>query len=528
MSAVRRKWTALAVLATGLSVIVVDGTIVGVSLPVIVGDLGLDLSDAQWVTSLYSVVFAALLLTAGRLGDRWGRRRLFVAGVVVFAAGSLLAAVAGGAAGLITARVVQGVGGAGVLPATLSTVNAVFRGRDRVVAFAVWGSVISGMAAVGPLLGGWLTGSLSWRWIFLVNLPISVLVLVGTAFAVPETRERVVEPGRDVVGLLLSVLGFGAVVFAVIEGAALGWWRPTGELRVLGLVWPVTAPVSAVPVAAVAGVACLLAFVLWERRRARLGRSAILDLGLFATPTFRWGNLTALAVAVGEFGLLFVLPLFLVDVLALGPMGAGLVLAAMAVGAFLAGGAARHLAARLGPPKVVVVGLLLELLGVVAVAASVAREEPPWLLAVLLVGYGAGLGLASAQLTGTTLVDIPADRSGQGSATQSTVRQLGAALGTALAGAVLSWGLGSAVETDLRAAHVPPPVAARLAAVTRDSAGGVIAALREHPAPGPDVVPALADGFSSATRGAVLTTGAFLALGLVGATRVAVAAARRS
>ncbi|MFE3956322.1 MFS transporter [Nocardia sp. NPDC059091] len=191
----RSAWIGLGVLAAGLSLIVVDGTIVGVALPVIVTDLGLDLTDAQWVNSAYSVVFAALLLTAGRLGDRLGRRRMFVLGVLVFLAGSLMAAVASSVAALILSRVVQGVGGAFVLPATLSSVNATFRGKDRVIAFAVWGAVISGMAAVGPLLGGSLTTYFGWRWIFIVNIPIGAAVLIGTLLAVRETRPRSANPG---------------------------------------------------------------------------------------------------------------------------------------------------------------------------------------------------------------------------------------------------------------------------------------------------------------------------------------------
>ncbi len=156
----------------------------------IIDELGLDLTDAQWINSIYSVVFAALLLTAGRLGDRLGRRMLFVAGVVVFIGGSLMAAASESSTALIVARVVQGVGGALVLPCTLSTVNATFRGRDRAIAFGVWGAVISGMAAVGPLLGGWLTTSFTWPWIFLVNVPIGILVIIGAFSRSPRPGRR--------------------------------------------------------------------------------------------------------------------------------------------------------------------------------------------------------------------------------------------------------------------------------------------------------------------------------------------------
>ncbi|APA98398.1 DHA2 family efflux MFS transporter permease subunit [Nocardia seriolae] len=520
----RTAWIGLGVLAAGLSMIVVDGTIVGVALPVMVTDLGLNLTDAQWVNSAYSVVFAALLLTAGRLGDRLGRRRMFVLGVLGFLAGSVLAALASSAGTLILSRVVQGIGGAFVLPATLSSVNATFRGKDRVVAFAVWGAVISGMAAVGPLLGGTLTTYFSWRWIFLVNIPIGAAVLVGAWLAVRETRAAVSEPGLDVDGLLLSAIGFGGVIFALIEGQHLGWWRPNGAFHLFGFDWPATAPVSVVPVIGLIGVVALVLFVVWERHRARVGRSAILDVSLFSVASFSWGNLTALTVAIGEFGLLLVLPLFLVNALGLSTLGAGLVLAAMALGAFASGAAARHLAALLGPPKTVIVGLALEAVGVGAVALSLSATISPWLLAVLLAGYGAGLGLASAQLTGTVLADIPPERSGQGSATQSTVRQLGAALGSAILGAVLSIGLAHSLTDRLDAVdRLPAPAAQHLVTATRDSAGGMISALRAQgdtgplgPA-GPHVATALSEGFADATRAALGVAAVFLALGLVSA-----------
>ncbi|MFE4464112.1 MFS transporter [Oerskovia sp. NPDC056781] len=527
------RWAGLFVLATALSMIVLDGTIVGVALPTIIEDLHLDLGDAQWVNASYSVVFAALLLTAGRLGDRLGRRNLLLGGVVVFLAGSLLASQAEDAGTLVVARLIQGVGGAFVLPATLSTVNATFRGKDRAVAFGIWGAVISGMAAVGPLLGGWLTTSFTWPWIFLVNLPIGVAVVVGALLVVPETRAHITVPGLDVVGLLLSALGFGAVVFALIEGQSLGWWAPKADLKVFGMTWGTGAPVSPVPVIGAIGVLLLVLFAFWERHRARIARSALLDLTLFRVATFRWGNLTAMLVAIGEFGLIFVLPLYLQNVLGLSSLGAGVVLATMAAGAFFSGAMARHLAAAIGSPRTIVLGLVLEVVGVLAVALVVTPTVSSWLVAVLLVVYGLGLGLASAQLTGTTLVDVPEEESGQASATQSTSRQLGSALGTAFIGAALAIGLTTAVPPALDGVDgVSPAVASQVADATAQSAGGTIPQLRAQGTRSqfgettPDVVDALSDGFSDATRISLYVAGGFLLLGLVCSTRV-VAASRR-
>ena len=519
----RRDWFALAVLATGLGLIVLDGTIVGVALPAIISDIHLDLTDAQWVNSLYAVLLAALLLSTGRLADRWGRKRLFLAGLAVFVAGSALAAFADAATPLIASRAVQAVGAAMIMPSTLSTVNAVFRGKYRAAAFGVWGAVISGAAAVGPLAGGALTQWASWHWIFLVNLPLGALVFLAGWLTVPETKGAQGRPGADVDGALLSGLGFGALVFAIIEGPDLGWWTPTADLTLFGLTWPATAPISIVPVAFAVAALALTLFVVWERHREKVRRSALLDLHLFKLPTFSWGNTTAAMVAVGEFALIFVLPLYLINALGLDVMGAGLVLAAMALGAFGSGASARHLAARFGAPGTVLIGLGLEVVGALSLALLIRPDSSGWLVGIPLVVYGLGLGLASAQLTGTVLRDVPVEVSGQGSATQSTVRQIGSALGTAFAGAALSVSLAATLPAALASAGITGGRADQLAAATRSSAGTLIPQLRaqgEHSQLGQQtqaVVDALAAGFTDATRWSILVATAFLLLGLIGA-----------
>ncbi|MFV0319837.1 MAG: MFS transporter [Microbacterium sp.] len=527
----RREWFALAVLSFGLGMIVLDGTIVGVALPDIIADLKLDLTDAQWVNSLYAVLLAALLLSTGKLADRWGRKLLFQVGTVVFVGGSILAAMADASGPLIAARAVQAVGAALIMPSTLSTVNATFRGRYRAAAFGVWGAVISGAAAVGPLAGGALTQWASWHWIFLVNIPLGALVFFAGLFTVPETRGSGFRRGADVDGALLSAIGLGALVFAVIEGPDIGWWAPTGELKVFGWVWGTDAAISAVPVAFAVAAVALILFILWERHRARVQRSALLDLTLFRLRTFSWGNVTAAMVAVGEFAIIFVLPLYLINALGLDVMGAGLVLAAMAIGAFVSGALARHLAARFGSPGTVLIGLGLEVLGILALALIVQGGTPGWIVAIPLVVYGLGLGLASAQLTGTVLRDVPVEVSGQGSATQSTVRQIGSALGTAFAGAALSVALALTLPASLSATGIPTATADELADSTRQSAGTAITQLRAegtHSDLGDktaEVVDALATGFADGTRWSLLVATVFLLLGFVGALRLRRAAA---
>lgn len=524
-----KRWFALVVLAVGLAMIVIDGTIVGVALPDIIEKLDLNITDAQWVNSLYNVVFAALLLSTGRFADRIGRRKVFIAGVLTFTAGSIVAALSAGVSQLIWARVIQGVGGAMILPSTLSTVNATFQGKQRAAAFGVWGAVMSGAAALGPLLGGWLTGSFSWQWIFWVNLPIAALVLAGTFLWVPETRGNNNRRGVDVDGLLLSAIGFGGLVFGIIEGPKIGWFTPIADMQLLGMTWSTTAPVSAAFVSLIIGVVGLVLFYFWERHRAGNGRDAILHLDLFRLLTFTWGNVAAFAVAVGEFGLVFIMPLYLVNALGLSIMGAGWVLAAMAIGAFFSGAMARHLAAAVGAAETVIIGLVLELIGVVATGIMLSADVKSWLIACVLVIYGLGLGLASAQLTSTVLRDVPTDASGQGSATQSTVRQVGAAVGAAVSGAVLSGSLVSTLPDALHNAGFVGPQFEPLSQAVRASAGSALIGMRGGAGGVPEAaVSALSDGFATAASYSLFAAAGFLAVGLFASMAVRQAANKQS
>ncbi|UBI09585.1 MFS transporter [Corynebacterium coyleae] len=525
------RWKALAVLAAGLALIVMDGTIVGVALPTMITALDLSLTNAQWVNAIYNVIFAALLLGSGRLGDRVGRRTTFAAGVALFIGGSLLAGLSTTATTLITARAVQGVGGALVLPATLSSVNSLFHGKDRAAAFGVWGAVMSGTAALGPLLGGVLTQYFSWQWIFWVNLPLGLMVLLGIYAWVPQTHGKRNVRGVDVDGLLTSAIGFGLVVFGLIEATTLGWWEKKETLRIGSWSWPESWTVSPVPFAIGIGLIFIGLFLRWELHRARNGRDALLDLSLFKVGTFSWGNLTAAMVAVGEFALMFVLPLFLVNAVGLSTVRTGLVLAAMAFGAFVSGASARHLAARLGAPGVVVLGLALEVVGVGLLAGVVATQGSTWFTVGALVVYGVGLGLASAQLTSTVLAGIPEAQSGAGSATQSTVRQLGSAMGAAIAGSALAAAMARTIPASLDAvAGVPDNVLSKLSDATQASAGSMIGQLRDanptdpFTAPLGDarsvVVQQLSSGFAEAAAWSIGFSALFLLLGLLGSVMV--------
>ena len=229
----RRRWLGLVALTIGVAMIIVDATIVNVAIPSIIRDLHIGITQAEWANSIYSLVFAALLISVGRIGDVTGRRRVFIWGLLVFLGASLITALAPSGTVLLVGRFLQGVGGALILPSTLSIVNATFRGRERAIAFGIWGSVIGGMAALGPLAGGWFVTNLSWRWAFYVNLPVGAIALAGALLCVGESRDPDARPGFDPPGVVLSTLGFLGVVFGLIEGQTYGWW--TAQRDFLGL-----------------------------------------------------------------------------------------------------------------------------------------------------------------------------------------------------------------------------------------------------------------------------------------------------
>ena len=442
-----RPWLALVALLLGVSLIVLEGSIVNVLIPTIVQDLGIDRTSVLWVTSIYSLVFAALLITFGVLSDRIGRKRMFMIGTTIFIAFNLLAGAATSGDMLILARAGEAVGGAMMLPTSMAIINVNFRGPMRAAAFGLWGAVFGGMAAFGPLLGGWLADVASWRWAFYINVPLGLISLVMVWFVIVESKGAD-KKRLDIGGVIMSSLGLGLVVFGLIEGQALGWWT-------LITAWdlgPVALPpgdLSPVPMALGIGLLLLILFVISQSRRAKAGKSVLMDLSLFRIRRYGYGNVVATLVSLGEFGVLFALPLWLQSVQGFSPLQTGALLAILGVGAVLAGGAARHASAALGSTRVVRLGMVLEIIGIVGVMLTISVERSAWWMAIPLFIYGIGVGFDSAQLTNVILSDVPPQRSGGASSVTSTLRQVGSTLGSAMLGTVLFVSLGLALSNDL-------------------------------------------------------------------------------
>lgn len=509
----RRRWVALAFLALGVAMIILDATVVNVAIPTMVKDLDLTTADAEWVTVAYSLTFASLLILSGRLADRFGRKRLFNLGIAVFVVASVLVAASGSANAIIGARALQGIGAAFILPASLAVLNSVFVGKARAIAFAAWGATIGGMAALGPLVGGWLTTNASWHWAFLINVPIGLIVLAGVLLVVPETKDPNAPKSNDWPGILLVTIGLLGVVFALVEGQRYGWIIATRDFTA----GPISLPegsLSIVAISAIIGVGCLVGLLIVERRRAAAGRVVIIDLSLFRIRSFGAGNVVALVVSLGEFGLLFSLPLFLQAVRGYDALQTGVILLALAAGSFIASGAGAGMAQRMGPVMVLRIGMACEVVGILGLGVVISTSVTGWGLAPWLFIYGMGVGFATAQLTGVILSEIPVTESGGASAIQSTARQVGAAIGTAILGATLVLGLSNSVASSLEDRGVPVESAQQVGDAMSQSAGQAISALDQQPN-GEVLVEGASDGFVDATKSVAWVAAIFVFLGLL-------------
>ena len=508
----KKRWVALLFLALGVAMIILDATVVNVAIPTMVQDLNLSTNDAEWINAAYSLTFASLLIFFGRLADRFGRKLLFIIGVVVFVGASVLVAASDNAATLIAARALQGIGGAMILPSSLSVINAVFVGKARAVAFAVWGGTIGGMAALGPLVGGWLTTYYSWHWAFLINVPIGLLVLIGVLIVVPETRDVTGRKGIDLPGTILVTLGLVGVVFALIEGQRYGWWVPTNQFSIGGWDWPLTS-ISVAPVVGIIGVLALIAMLFVENARSKAGKIVVLDLKLFRIKSFGAGNAVAVIVSLGEFGLLFAIPLFLQATRGYDALQTGVILLALALGSFVASGAGASLSQRFGPVRVLQLGMVLEVIGILGLGIMLSTSITGWQMAPWLFIYGMGVGFATAQLTGVILSEVPVAESGSASAVQSTSRQVGAAIGTAIIGTTLIIGLGT-TTTELEDRGVPAAQAEQIGEAVAGSAGQAIPALAQQP-DGQVLVEGASQGFANAIKTVAWVAGGFVFLGLL-------------
>jgi EmrB/QacA subfamily drug resistance transporter len=452
----RRRWYALLILSLALTLVIMDATIVNVAIPSIVQDFDTPFSNAEWVNTIYSLVYAATLILWGKIGDQYGRRLLFVAGVIVFGIGSALVGASSSIEMLVAMRALQGVGAAILSPSTLSIVTTTFKGRERGIAFGIWGATAGVAAALGPLLGGWVIDHGSWRWAFYINIPIVTAAVFGALWAIQESRDSQTKHYFDVPGMLLGGLGLAALVFGIIEGQTYGWWKPDEAFSVLGWDWP-SDSISIVPVSIALGLFLLAIFTAYELRLERANKEPLFEFGLLKYASYRYGMITGLIVNLGEIGVLFAASLYLQGTKGLTAFETGVALLPLAIMAFIGAPMAGGFSNKIGPKWIVTAGMVIEMIALLILSRAVDPGVSTTAVALILGLYGLGLGLAIAQLTSLVLFDIPALKAGIASGGNSTIRQVGGALGIAIIGTVLTTTIQTSLTDQLDESKVIPP-----------------------------------------------------------------------
>lgn len=489
-----RRWIGLGVLCLSLLVVGLDNTILNVALPKLADELSATTSQLQWIVDGYTLVFAGLLLTTGSLGDRYGRRTALSAGLLIFVGGSVASGLATSAQTLIVTRSIMGIGGALIMPATLSLLTNLFTDpKERAKAIGVWAGVSGIGVAIGPMLGGWLLEHFSWGSVFFVNVPVVAVALPAGYFLLPNSKAED-SPKLDPLGAVLSIVGLVSLVWAIIEAPAKGW----GSTEVLA--------------ALAIGIGTLAVFIWWQRTSDH----PMLDVRFFQNPRFSAANLAVTLTFFAMFGSMFVLTQFMQFVLGYTPLQAGVRSVPLALMLMIVAPQSTKVAHRFGTKLVVAGGL-----GVVALGLAVASTVTPELgygrvlPAQLLLGIGIALAMAPA--TDSIMGSLPREKAGVGSAMNDTTRQVGGALGVAVIGSVFSSQYVPAITSKLGGLGLP---AVALDA-SKDSIGGAMAVAQRiggdpsvvDTAVGHQVADAARDAFAASMGRSLLVAAGFALVG---------------
>jgi MFS transporter, DHA2 family, integral membrane protein len=469
-------WWTLAVLCLSLVMVVLGNTVLNVALPTLVRELHATSTELQWMVDSYALVFAGLLLTAGALGDRFGRKGALVIGLVIFGGASFASTFATEPVHIIATRAVMGLGAALVMPATLSILTTVFPPTKRAQAIAIWAGFAGAGAAIGPIAGGWLLEHFYWGSVFYLNVPVVLIALIGGRFLVPTSSDPE-HATFDLVGAGLSIVGMGALLYGIIEAPTYGWTDPL----------PVAAFVLAIVV--------LGTFGWWELRHP----NPMLDLKFFRNPRFSAASAAISLNFFAMFGTFFLLTQYLQVVRGYSPLGAGLRTLPMAFTMMFAAPMSARFVQRFGPKRVMSTGLALVGLGL-ALMSQVDESTSYSILALFLVIAASGMASTMAPATASIMSSLPMRKAGVGSAWNDTTRELGGALGVAVLGSIA----GSAYTSRLADA-LPSGIPSAVSNVAESSVGAAVQISQSLPGNlGPSLEAAAKSAFVGATSEALL------------------------
>lgn len=450
-----RKWGSLFVLGFALAIIIIDTTLLNVSLSTIIREFKTDIQSIQWVITAYSLTLAALTITGGRIGDLFGRKRMFMTGAIIFAVGSAIASFSHSVPELLLGEsIIEGFGAALMMPATASLLVANFKGKDRGIAFGVWGGIAGAASAIGPILGGYLTNNFSWRWGFRINIFI-VILLLGLSFLIHESKDDRDKPSLDLVGVFLSAFGMFSIIYGVIESSRYGWIFPKEEFLLFGQSLTFFG-LSVISFCLLLGMTILWVFFEWERYIEKKGQTPLVSMQIFKNRTFTAGVLTTGIVTLGQVGLIFSLPVFLQSVLRLDAFSTGIALLPLSLTILLMAPLSGILSNKIPPKFIILTGLVFDVIAMVVLRSSISVTATTTDLIPGLVLFGMGMGMVMAQISNLTLSALPVNQAGEASGVNNTFRQVGSSLGSAIIGAALLASLSTNLVTGVTSSAVIP------------------------------------------------------------------------
>jgi len=511
-----RQLLTLIVCCLAISVIVIDFTIVINALPSIQATFsGVSVKDLEWITSLYGLIFGSFLLTWGKLGDEFGRKRILMAGIAIFVVGSIIDGLSANLSQMLVGRSIQGFGGAMASPSTLSILSTTFTGKARSVAFGMWGAVAGAAGIIGPLMGGYFTTYVTWRWSFLINVPLGAITLVVALYAIKETRFRDPKYSTDFLGVTLVTLGLASLLFGFIEAQTYGWLTPHQTFTLGSFSWPLST-ISLPATCFIAGAFLMAGFTLAELRRAKVGKVPLFDFSLLKYRAFRYGLFTVGIVAVGEFATIFIYSIYFQVGRGLSAINSALNLAPFAIAMFIFSPIAGRLSNKYGARRVVTTGMVLETIALFTLFLVTGDSTPFYYFYPIFLLFGAGFGLSLPQLTNTVLASVPFQKAGVASAANNTIRQISAAFGVAVLGAIMVAQISSVGQADLSVTNLPLAMKDSIGTLlTSGLTGGVAPALPPGISPVTlgTIHSVITDAITQGVRWAVLTAGIFVSFG---------------
>ncbi len=514
-----RKWMPMVVLSLALMIIIIDTTVLNVSLKVIARDLSTNLQGLQWVITAYALTLAAFTITGGRLGDLFGRKRMFVLGAIIFAIGSTITSFSHSVGMMISGEsVIEGIGAALMMPATASLLVANYRGRDRAIAFGIWGGIAAASSAIGPIVGGFLTSTYSWRWAFRINVFVAAILILGSLL-ISESRDRTEKRELDFLGVILSATGLLAVVYGVIESSTYGWFKATGTYQFFNQSLP--GGLSPTPIAILLGVLLLLVFGWWQSRIEQRGRTPLVSLRLFKNRQFSSGVSVMSMMSLGMTGLIFAIPVFLQSVRNLDAFHTGLALLPLSLTMLIVAPGSAFMSKHITPKRLIQAGLVIAVLASIVLHFSITPTAGPINFMPGMILFGIGMGLVMAQVSNLTLSAVSVEQAGEASGVNNTLRQVGSTFGSALIGAVLLTTLATSLSKGIQnSTAIPPLYKSKFSQTFSGQASSIeLGGLANSPA---DVLPPQIENeltsivhtaSAEASSTAILYTGFFIAIG---------------